>query len=122
MKELLGQGSSRRNFHIGHEENEPVGSISCPRCRWTTVDISWDQDLYHVEIVGHSDVEGEQPRVRQEQTTSPSWVIEVLHRKKQDTGARFLPYPAQKALTEAIDVDDGLREALEKRTANERGV
>lgn len=111
--ELLGKGSSRRDHHRGEhvevEEGDPYPSPGehCPRCRWTDVSILIDTETneYLVLIEGHSAVPGEETRVREERTHSPTWVVDLLYRKGKE-GSRFLPYPARKALAEAADSDD----------------
>lgn len=115
----LGSSSSLRGHH-NHEGDfaQPGPATRCPACRWTEIDIVFDEgtERYVVVIQGKSRVPGEIDRCRVERTTSPLWVIETLHMPQRRSGGRpWLTKTATKAITEAARFDADIADAWHNR-------
>lgn len=134
---LLGAGSSRRDDHM-HDllrDRYAPRRIRCSACRWfevaiyvravdTAIDLETDPPTlsrvpaedgdYVVHTVGATVVPGEQRLSRISVTESPFEVIELLtvRRHGQDP---FLTAQSSRALAQAAELDDGIREAYINR-------
>jgi hypothetical protein len=115
----LGSSTSLRGHHNHEGGFAPPGPATrCPACRWTQIDIVFDEgtESYVVVIQGRSVVPGEIDRCRVERTTSPLWVIETLQMPQRRTGSQpRLTKTAIKAIAEAARYDADIADAWRER-------
>lgn len=132
----LGHGSSERDQH-NHETDFAPRRVRCSACRWfevaiyrryslTGVDLETDPNRpqtypvepvahdYVVHTVGVSIVPGETRLSRISVTESAFEVVELLTVRKSDEDA-FITAQSARALAQASDLDDGVREAYVNR-------
>jgi hypothetical protein len=126
--QFLGLGSSHRDTHINHEGHRfaPKGT-PCSGCRWFESRIfvvreSDVNDRFLLYTVGQSIVDDEEPRYRAEWAVSPYEVIDLLttfRPSDQPGGQRqqSLSYAARRALAQAANFNNKMRDAYEGRTA-----
>lgn len=123
--QFLGLGSSHRDTHINHPDRRfaPRGT-PCSGCRWFESRIFCDTDDHRLLLytVGESIVDGEEPRYRAEWVVSPYEVIDLLttFRPAEVPGGQrqqSLSYAARRALAQAANFNDKMRDAYEGRTA-----
>lgn len=123
--QFLGIGSSHRDTHINHEDTEfaPRGT-PCSGCRWFESRIFANERDTHFLLytVGASIVDGEEPRYRAEWVVSPYEIIDLLttFRPAEQAGGQRqqnLSYAARRALAQAANFNDRMRDAYEGRTA-----
>jgi hypothetical protein len=113
----LGHGSSARNHH---NHNTSIDEFApqryrCSGCRWFEVDIYLTaEDRYVVHTTGVSVVPGESRLSRISVTESPFEVIELLTVRKKNEEP-FITTQSARALAQAAEVDDGIREAYINR-------
>lgn len=115
---LLGQASSRRLRHEHREPYVPHG-MRCSACRWTRITILHDDEPaverpYSVVFEGFSRIPGERTIGKVEQTSSPLWVVECLHRRNRER-EKYISLVARQALLFAAEADPALREVVEQR-------
>lgn len=122
--QFLGMGSSHRETHINHEDQRfaPRGT-PCSGCRWFESRIFVDgNERFLLYTVGQSIVDNEEPRYRAEWVVSPYEVIDLLttfRPAEQPGGQRqqSLSYAARRALAQAANFNEKMRDAYEGRTA-----
>lgn len=123
--QFLGFGSSHRETHINHEGTEfaPRGT-PCSGCRWFESRIfrGADTGQYLLYTIGESIVDDEEPRYRANWVISPYEVIDLLttFRPAEQAGGQrqqSLSYAARRALAQAANFDEKMRDAYEGRTA-----
>jgi hypothetical protein len=120
---FLGFGSSHRTTHINHDDAvaAPKGT-ACSGCRWFESRIFVDDnERFLLYTVGESIVDGEEPRYRAEWVLSPYEVIDLLttfRPAEQPGGQRqqSLSYAARRALAQAANFNERMRDAYEGRT------
>jgi hypothetical protein len=122
---LLGSGSSRSEVHSDHLGDYAARGTKCSACRWFEVAIYariHDRDTglyptvkdYVVHTVGGSVVPREKRFSRIQTTTSPYDVIELVTVRPVDREP-FIASQSARALAQAADVDDGIRDAYINR-------
>ena len=123
--QFLGIGSSHRDTHINHPDTRfaPRGT-PCSGCRWfeSRIFINAERSHFLLYTVGASIVDGEEPRYRAEWVVSAYEIIDLLttfRPSEQPGGQRqqSLSYAARRALAQAANFDDRMRDAYEGRTA-----
>lgn len=123
--QFLGMGSSHRDTHINHDDDRfaPRGT-PCSGCRWfeSRIFTNLERTRYLLYTVGESIVDGEEPRYRAEWVVSPYEVIDLLttFRPAEVPGGQrqqSLSYAARRALAQAANFDNRMRDAYEGRTA-----
>ena len=132
---LLGASTSQTEVHTDHPDEYARRGEKCSACRWFEVYIyrrktdvnvrsdahtSADFDNYRavydyvVHTVGGSAVPREKRFSRVQGTTSPFDVIELLTVRPVDRDP-FIAAQSARALAQAADLDDGIREAYINR-------
>jgi len=117
---LLGEGSSARpDAHTHEGEFAPPGQ-RCSSCRWQEVLILDEANAksevpkYVIHTLGQSVVPGEFKKCRLSRTSSAFEIVEILTVRTRD-GSIFLPAPASRALAQAADLDENIRDAYINR-------
>lgn len=114
---LLGTGSSERDTHNHDGDIAPAGH-RCSACRWYEAFVylrrTKDQDDYIVYTVGETIIPGETRFSRIEATASPYDVVELLTVRKRDAEP-YLPMQASRALAQAAELDNRIRDAYINR-------
>jgi hypothetical protein len=110
----LGAGTSQRDSH-NHPGDYPNPGQKCSACRWyeVTIYIS-DDEKFIVHTTGDSKVPGEKRFSRIIETDSAFEVVEILVVRKRDNDP-YLPAQAARALAQAAEIDDRIREAYINR-------
>ena len=118
---LLARVSSRREGH-NHTEAVPERGWKCSACRWIEIEIFRTHDnTYVVYTLGRSALPDESDRPTVTSTTSPFEVIELLTvRRRIGTPGNtrmsaFVPTQSARALAQAAEHDNRLRDAYENR-------
>lgn len=112
---LLGEASSKYESH-NHDEKYVSQStqIRCSACRWQEVRLyKTHTGKYIVYTVGKTVIAGERDFIRLRETTSAFEIIELLTVRR--TAKTFLPVPAARALAQASQYDDDIRDAYVNR-------
>lgn len=110
----VGVGTSRRDAH-NHTDEYAARGVRCSACRWFEVAIYvTETGSYVVHTVGQSVVPGEQRLSRVTTTDSPFAVVEALTVRRPNAEPYLTPQ-SQRALAEAAELDEGLREAYVNR-------
>lgn len=127
--ELLGQASTRTTAHNhadgdlppAQRETDPaLRRRKCNACRWHEARIYADDDTdgYILYTEGGSAIPGEIPFRRMTRATTP---LELLSVMVVRTANPYVPVSSERALAQAADADDDLREAyLAMRGAGNR--
>lgn len=101
----------------GYELLAANSSRQYARPRWTELQLSRARcagaATYRLVIVGRTTVDGEEDRVRVEETASAHVVVEALAPLDDRIGRPRLTWAGKKTLLEAGEVDDDLATALE---------
>jgi len=117
---FLGFGTTRKPTHLRHHGAfaDPALGEKCNACRWSEIRIfySKEDDIYLIHLSGISVASGESNRYRIERAVSALEVIEILTTNRQGEAAR-LSAPASRALAQAAEFDEDLREAYGERRA-----
>lgn len=111
---FIGMGSTRSDRHQDHNPGEyPVKTRGekCNLCRWYETRVfRLGENDYVVHHVGRSIVPGEVDMPHHESAYSADEVIELYTVRKDDKDP-FLTRPGARALSQAVQFDDELREA-----------
>ena len=111
---LLGSDTSRRAEHNHNEDYQRRGA-RCSACRWFSVYLYVTRDgEYVVHTVGDTVVPSEKRLSRVTRTGSPFAVIEALTVRRPNEEPYLTPQ-SQRALAEAAELDEGIREAYINR-------
>lgn len=109
----IGTASSKYDTH-NHDADRPVNGQRCSACRWQEVRLfKRATGDYAVYTVGRSVVPGEKDFIKYRTTTSAFEVIELL--TVRNGSNTFLPVPAARALAQAAQHDDDIRDAYVNR-------
>jgi hypothetical protein len=127
---LIGEATSHRTEHFDHEGTYAQRGERCFACRWFYAQIfevdrcddpeshtRYGHDAsknYLVITVGGTIIPGEHQLKRLTFTDSPYDVIEILTIRKSGASP-YLPAVSARALAQAADHDDDLRDAYENR-------
>lgn len=112
--EEIGTASSKYETHNHDVVAGPLPGQRCSACRWQEVRLFQRADkTYCVYTVGRSTIPGERDFIKYRTTTSAFEVIELLTVRSGKNA--FLPVPAARALAQAAQVDDEIRDAYVNR-------
>jgi hypothetical protein len=113
---VLGKASSENEFHTDHPGDYAVSGDrrqKCSACRWLETTIyKTTEGSFIAHTVGRSIVPGEIDFARVTETTSAFELIELLTVKGYKP---YLPDPSARALAQAADKDEKIRDAFVNR-------
>lgn len=121
--ELLGKSTTRTDIHNHPEGEYPPNrrDASAPRrkcsaCRWHEAYIYADDDTdgYVLLTVGGTAVPGEIPFKRMTRSSTP---MELMATMVVRTASPYIPISSERALAQAADADDDIREAYTQMRA-----
>lgn len=115
--EEIGNASSKYETHNHDVVAGPLPGQRCSACRWQEVRLFQRHDgWFCVYTVGRSVVPGEKDFIKYRTTQSAFEVIELLTvRNGKNT---FLPVPAARALAQAAQKNDDIRDAYINRAVS----
>lgn len=96
--------------HLGHGSSDDG-----EKPRWTEVDIYREKETgkFYVHVIGATTLSGETTRYRLDQTMSPYEIIELL--TAHVGGRSYIPRQSARALAQAAQWDDDVRDAYVNR-------